>query len=385
MASIYQRPGSRYWMARFKNPSGEWEARSTKETNPAAARKLAFLWEGAAESMAGEGTTAAQVDKVVRGVWERYTGKRIEQTPTRIFFNAWLEGVKAKKAAKTAVRYGAPVRDFLEHLGPRADADIKSITGSEVQSFIDAEAKIGKSGTTVSLNAKVLRAVFNSAVRKGVIERNPLGLVEVPEAVHEERSPFTTGEVDILLTSTKGTEWETAILLGAYAGMRIGDATHMKWEGIDLAKQVLRFRPEKTKAKKRELEIPLHPRLAAHLEAIAGKANDGAAYVCPTLATQEVSGRVGLSEQFNVVMKTAGLSKEIVVNEKLGGRNFSKKSFHSLRHAFLSGLANSGVAEDVRHKLGGHTNSKVAARYAHLSTETLRKAVDTLPGKGGSE
>ncbi len=56
-------------MARFKNPSGKWEARSTKETNPAAARMMAFLWEGAAESMAGEGTTAAQVDKVVRGVW----------------------------------------------------------------------------------------------------------------------------------------------------------------------------------------------------------------------------------------------------------------------------------------------------------------------------
>ncbi len=300
--------------------------------------------------------------------------------PTRTFFNAWLEGVKAKKAVKTAVRYGAPVRDFLLHLEDRADADIKSITGSEVQAFIDAEARSGKSGTTVSLNAKVLRAVFNSAVRKGVIERNPLGLVDVPEAVHEERAPFTAGEVDLLLATTKGTEWETAILLGAYAGMRIGDATHLKWESVDLAGQVLRFRPEKTKTKKRELEIPMHGRLYAHLEALAS-ATGRTPFLCPMLATQAVSGRVGLSEQFNAVMAKAGVAKDIIVNEKPGaGRNFSKKSFHSLRHSFLSGLANSNVPEDVRHKLGGHTNSKVAARYAHLTTETLRKAVEKLPG-----
>lgn len=369
-------------MARFKNPSGRWEARSTKETNPAAARKLAFLWEGAAETMAGEGTTAAQVDKVVRGVWERFTGKRIEQTPTRIFFNAWLEGVKAKKAAKTAVRYGAPVRDFLDHLGMRADADIKSITGSEVQAFLDGEARAGKSDTTVNLNAKVLRAVFNSALRKGVIERNPLGLVDVPEPVHEERVPFTPGEIDTLIASAADTEWETAILLGAYTGMRIGDATHLTWDSVDLARRVVTFRPEKTRSKKRELEIPMHPRLYAHLESLAGKVADGAVHLCPTLATQAVSGRVGLSEQFNAVMRDAGISKEIVLNEKAGaGRNFARKSFHSLRHAFLSGLANSGVPEDVRHKLGGHTNSKVAARYAHLTTSTLRKAVDKLPGK----
>ena len=368
-------------MARFRGPLGTWEAKSTREVNAASARKLAFLWEGAAETMAVDSTTAAQVDKVVRGLWEKFSGKRIEHTPTRTFFDKWIEGVKLKKAVKTGVRYAAPVRDFLAHLGPRADADIKSISGSEVQAFIDAETKAGKSSTTVSLNAKVLRAVFNSAMRKGVIERNPLGLVEVPDAVHEERSPFTAGEINVLLAATAGTEWETAILLGGYAGMRMGDATHLKWESVDLAKKVIRFRPEKTKAKKRELEIPMHERLYEHLEALASTAGR-TPFLCPLLAGQMVSGRVGLSQQFSDLMRTAGVSMDVVVNEKLGaGRNFSKKSFHSLRHSFLSGLANSDVPEDVRHKLGGHTNSKVAERYAHLTTETLRKAVDKLPGK----
>ena len=56
-------------MARFKTPSGEWTARSTKETNRAKALRLAFELEGAGGTLRTDNPTAAQLDRVVRSIW----------------------------------------------------------------------------------------------------------------------------------------------------------------------------------------------------------------------------------------------------------------------------------------------------------------------------
>jgi integrase len=62
-----------------------------------------------------------------------------------------------------------------------------------------------------------------------------------------------------------------------------------------------------------------------------------------------------------------------------GKRQFTRLTFHSLRHSFSSALANAGVAEEVRMKLAGHTTRAIHSRYTHLQMGTLRKAVAVLP------
>ena len=232
-------------------------ARSTKQTNPAEARRLAFLWEDASQTLKVESATAAQLDRVVRGIWERFSGTKIEHASTREFFLKWAARVKATKAEKTYVRYEQVVRKFLEHLGDRANADIRSITPAEIQAFADKDADAGKSS---------VRAIFNTALRGGLIERNPVGMVEVAEVVHEEREPFTLGEVRILLNyleEQKLSDWVTAVLTGFYVGLRIGDAANLRWDNIDLSAKTLSIVPQKTARRKKKLFVPLHPALFA--------------------------------------------------------------------------------------------------------------------------
>ena len=62
-----------------------------------------------------------------------------------------------------------------------------------------------------------------------------------------------------------------------------------------------------------------------------------------------------------------------------GKRNFTKRTFHSLRHGFNSKLANEGVSEEVREKLTGHKSGMMNQRYTHLEIDALRKAVRKLP------
>ena len=70
-------------------------------------------------------------------------------------------------------------------------------------------------------------------------------------------------------------------------------------------------------------------------------------------------------------MVKAGLDPMIVQGK--GSRNFTKRTFHSLRHSFNSALANAGVAEEVRMKLTGHSSKAMNTRYTHLEIGTLKK------------
>ncbi len=386
MAYVYRQSGSQYFTAAFRTPAGQWMRRTTKLTKESEALRLAFLWEGAGATLALETPTGAQIDKVVREVWERWSGKRLELTPVRTFMGDWIERMRTSRAAKTTERYRKVIDDFLEHLGVRADLDIRAISTAEAQKFIDGQTASGLSGTTIGLNAKILRACFNAAVRAGAIEKNPAGMLDTPEAVHEEREPFGLAELNALLAAAKGTDWETAVLLGAFAGLRLGDAVTLKWDSVDLASKMLVFVPQKTRRKKRELRVPIHPRLYAHLNALASKERaQRSPLLCPSFAGRIIGGRAGLSAEFMGIMEKAGVDAKRTAERAGVGHAFSKKSFHSLRYFFVSGMANKGVASDVRRKLAGHADEKMTARYSHLEDRTLRAAVAKLPGGGRSK
>ena len=62
------------------------------------------------------------------------------------------------------------------------------------------------------------------------------------------------------------------------------------------------------------------------------------------------------------------------------GRSFAKRSSHSLRHTFVSDLANFGLNPEIRRKLTYHKTASVPALYTHFERETLRAAVHAIPG-----
>jgi integrase len=375
MASVHRRKNSPYWWAKIKAPSGEWIAQSTKEVNKAKALRLAFELEGAGGTLKTDNPTAAQLDRVVRGMWERYTGARISLNRADEYLRSWVANMKRKPG--TVERYRQITDEFLESLGDRAAFDLKAIETSDVQKFVNRDIALGRSGTTVTLNAKILRAVFNAAIRDGHLEKNPASSLALPDAIAEEREPFTPGEVETLLKASAKTDWCTAIQLAAYAGLRLGDAVTLKWSSVDLAKGVLEFIPQKTSRKGKKLVMPIGDRLLAYLTKLASDdAAQRSEYVCPTLAMRDIGGRKGLSAEFVGLMSKANVGTNVITATDGRIRKFNRKSFHSLRHVFVSRMANAGIANDVRASLAGHADPKETGRYSHLGMDIRRKAVN---------
>ncbi len=67
--------------------------------------------------------------------------------------------------------------------------------------------------------------------------------------------------------------------------------------------------------------------------------------------------------------------KNVLRRAKLEGRGFT---FHSLRHSYASRLAILGVSTRMIADLLGHHSERMTWRYAHLSPDSRRAAVEKL-------
>jgi integrase len=244
-----------------------------------------------------------------------------------------------------------------------------------VQKFVTSRLGGGRNATTVMVDLKTLNAPFALAMRQGLILTNPVPAADAPKAEKESREPFTWEQVGKLIKNAEG-EWKTAIMLGAFTGQRLGDCISITWDCVDLEKHLLRFRPQKTRHQKRDLVLPLHPDLEKRLMDLPEQKGQP---LCPSLSKAKIGGRSGLSRKFQEIMKKANIQGRSVAAGGDEGRVFNKLSFHSLRHTYVSQLANAGIAPDVRQLLSGHADDKSHAVYTHTKLDTLRKAIETLP------
>jgi integrase len=81
------------------------------------------------------------------------------------------------------------------------------------------------------------------------------------------------------------------------------------------------------------------------------------------------------------LLKRAGVIAP--VDREKQGRQVRTKSFHSLRHTFVSRLANADVFRDVRKALAGHDTDEAHARYTHLAFTKQTEALAKLAAIGG--
>ena len=122
------------------------------------------------------------------------------------------------------------------------------MTPKDVRSFRDAERGLGKSPVTANLAHKTIAAALGAAVKMGYIPTKPALAVD-HLSTHEERAQketFTPEEIAKLLQAAPSGDWRGVILLGAFAGMRLGDALRLKWGNVDLQAGAITFTPSKT-------------------------------------------------------------------------------------------------------------------------------------------
>jgi integrase len=379
MASLHKHPNGKspFWYCAFYGADGRRLFRSTKATDRKTALKICLEWESASIKARRKELTAAQARKVIAEMVAISSGESMEFFTVSQWMEQWLANKSGGASANTMLRYRQVVRDFLSSLGSRSNASLAGVSPGDIVSFRDKLRSEGRAASTCNMVVKkILSVPFEAARKMGYIPTNPVAAVDLlkdkAEARKSGREPFKTDEVSRLVAAASD-DWQGAILLGVTSGLRLRDVANLTWEAIDFQEGLLRTETEKTGA---VVVLPLHPDFEAWLA--DRQRGIGKAFVFPMLAGKRIGGCNGLSAQFRKIMETAGVTGRVV--ERTGkGRTGHSKGFHSLRHSFVSGLANAGVSPDIRQKLAGHADARVHANYTHHELHSLRGAIAKLP------
>jgi integrase len=205
-----------------------------------------------------------------------------------------------------------------------------------------------------------------AACESGYIDKVPdcpRGLVgtsrKVPDAPSSE-------EVDAMRAKASG--WVgLAIALGAMAGLRVGEARALEVRDVDLEQHRLLVRRAMSEEESltpksgHEREVPLSTGLEARLrEAVKDKLPRARILLDDAGQTP---ARQQVLYQYKRFLHRSGLKE---------------RSFHSLRHYFISELMKHGTGAEAVCMLAGHSKLEMTQRYAHAASADLRAAIDRL-------
>jgi len=381
MATVHKTPASPNWLCYYTDRNGKRRTKSTLTRNKREAERICAK----VQSVEDQARTGNITEEKARRVIERVVGEimaecgaPIERKTVRQHFDSWLKAFESEQSTGTFVRYDGIVDNFLTFLGGKASGNLAALKAEDVERYRDHMQGL-VAPSTVNTHLKVIRVGLERAVKQGIFDRNPARLVDnLDTSGRHERRAFTMAELKKLLAVCND-DWKTAVLVGIYTGLRLGDIQSLTWANLDLQTRELTIRTQKTG---RMQILPLAKPLLAHIETLPA-GDDPKAPLCPALQDKAVSW---LSNQFYELMASAGLVQSRGDHQKKDGksgrtsrRQLSAISFHALRHTATSLLKNAGVSDVVTRDIVGHESAAVSRNYTHIDSDTKRAALEKLP------
>jgi integrase len=156
------------------------------------------------------------------------------------FLKDWLESIEGSVRPTTFRRYEQYVRLWVEpELGKVA---LAKVSPQDVQRLYTLWLKRGKSPTSVHHLHTVLHRALGQAHRWGLASRNVADLVDPPRIARKEMASLSQEEVVRLLQAAADDRLEALYVLAVTTGMRQGELLGLRWEDVDLKRQILRVR-----------------------------------------------------------------------------------------------------------------------------------------------
>jgi integrase len=321
---------------------------------------------------------------VMADIVEKSGAKPASIGSIRFLYEEWKErALKQGANPKTIENYQSRINRFLEWLGSRADRPADSLTLAEAQEFYDSRAK-EIHPTTLKKESEVLAMAYSAGIKKGRLVFNPWAGIERVKQLRRQgqgsRRAFTPEQFQKLLKVAEG-EMKGLIYLQGLAGLRLGDASRLRWDSVDFKGAggvgVITYTPDKDPHGKEHTE-PLHPNLRLCLETLKKKAKKGEPYVFPSLAKREVSGNRGLSRMFKKAMAKAGISSDWQRAVGENGKRVATLSNHSLRYYATSQMREAGISDENRRDIIGHQSEAVHKGYSSVKVASYAKELSKV-------
>ena len=269
----------------------------------------------------------------------------------------WRKGIKQKT-----------VDDKEDHLDVNLeffgiDTLIAKITKADVERFHahlgSAKAKRKKtpiSVATINRRMACLKHFFHKAEDWGLIAVNPARRAKLHKENNRRLRFLSIEECKILIDCCPSLTLKQIIELALNTGMRKGELLRLEWDHINLQRGFLEILDQKNGEYN---AIPLNGRALGILRSIPRRLDSK--YVFP--GKKPGKPFKDLKRQFEKAVQKA---------------NLEGVTFHTLRHTAASYLAMAGVDLATVKEILRHKSISMTLRYAHLSPDHKRSAVEAL-------
>ena len=247
-----------------------------------------------------------------------------------------------------------------------------------VKSLEALESSLIESGASIRTARGVIEAIARPVnVYRISIKKPELGKIEHGIAVKNERGSLTLEEVSRVVDYKGDLRARLIVLLGALAGLRMGEVRGLMIEDVDTDKGELKIRHNvvylsegvKIPKGKEARTVPASPVLLDAIDAVQS-AFPGR-FVVPNLADPESpSDKSTFRRAFPRVLRAIGITKEEQATRRL--------CYHSTRHTFITITQKVGFSEFVAQYLAGHKDVKVTRGYTHADGQIDMREVGNV-------
>lgn len=286
-----------------------------------------------------------------------------------VLFNDLLDDYREAKRREGKAVMASNIGDqrLSERFGGRSAGEI---TTSEIDHWRRDLAET-MAPATVNLHLCLMRAIFGHAARSRRLKATELPQITALKT-NNKLVRYLTGEEETRLLQASPERLRQLVLVAIHTGMRKGELLNLTWHDIDFVSGTITVREAKSGEGRR---LPMSETACRALMALrelgeqtprVRPVNDHSE--SPWVFSAPRGGfLMNLNRDWYGALKRAGL---------LDFR------FHDLRHTFASRLVMAGVDLFRVQTLMGHKMPAMTLRYAHLSPQHLRAAVEMLDGAG---
>lgn len=295
----------------------------------------------------------------------------------------WLEGYKYNVRQSTYEGYTKTIKTKIEPYFKKRNIKLGDLKPQDIQRFYTSLLDSGLSANSVKHCHANIRKSLQDALMQNRILYNPADRVRLPKVAKFHADVFTVQQLYNILMAVKGSVIESAVVLGAYYGLRRSEICGLEWGNIDFNNKVIHIRKtrtrqlheiveDKTKSESSRRDLPLIPIVEKFLlqlkenqdknRQLMGTSYIDNDYVCVWEDGKPVRCDY-ISRNFSMIVNNLGYAG----------------TFHSLRHTAGTMISNCGtVSLKTVQDFLGHSDIATTQDYLHPDFEQYKKAVGIM-------